>query len=102
MVFGVFFNLFFITVKSFNVCVCVFECESCRLFPCVLTCLFLSCFKDKTLEKPKSGTLKSPPKGFDTTLISKTYYNVVSIMRKWGVCVAAFCAINNFSPRTSI
>ncbi|XP_056287169.1 rho guanine nucleotide exchange factor 7-like isoform X3 [Pseudoliparis swirei] len=32
---------------------------------------------DKTLEKPKSGTLKSPPKGFDTTLISKTYYNVV-------------------------
>ncbi|XP_054479564.1 rho guanine nucleotide exchange factor 7b [Anoplopoma fimbria] len=32
---------------------------------------------DKTLEKPKSGTLKSPPKGFDTTIISKTYYNVV-------------------------
>ncbi|XP_074520334.1 rho guanine nucleotide exchange factor 7-like isoform X2 [Halichoeres trimaculatus] len=32
---------------------------------------------DKTLEKQKSGTLKSPPKGFDTTIISKTYYNVV-------------------------
>ncbi|XP_036947784.1 rho guanine nucleotide exchange factor 7-like [Acanthopagrus latus] len=32
---------------------------------------------DKTSDKPKSGTLKSPPKGFDTTIISKTYYNVV-------------------------
>lgn len=32
---------------------------------------------DKTAEKSKSGTLKSPPKGFDTTIISKTYYNVV-------------------------
>ncbi|XP_039860422.1 rho guanine nucleotide exchange factor 7-like isoform X2 [Simochromis diagramma] len=32
---------------------------------------------DKTLDKPKSGTLKSPPKGFDTTIINKTYYNVV-------------------------
>ncbi|XP_071394006.1 rho guanine nucleotide exchange factor 7-like isoform X4 [Centroberyx affinis] len=28
-------------------------------------------------DKPKSATLKSPPKGFDTTIISKTYYNVV-------------------------
>lgn len=36
-------------------------------------------FLDKTLDKPKSGTLKSPPKGFDTTIINKTYYNVVSI-----------------------
>lgn len=27
---------------------------------------------------PKSGTLKSPPKGFDTSAISKTYYNLVS------------------------
>ncbi|XP_030642041.1 rho guanine nucleotide exchange factor 7a isoform X3 [Chanos chanos] len=26
---------------------------------------------------PKSGTLKSPPKGFDTAAISKTYYNLV-------------------------
>ncbi|KAI4892708.1 hypothetical protein NFI96_015303 [Prochilodus magdalenae] len=26
---------------------------------------------------PKSGTLKSPPKGFDTTVLSKTYYNLV-------------------------
>lgn len=26
---------------------------------------------------PKSATLKSPPKGFDTTAISKTYYNLV-------------------------
>uniref|UniRef100_A0A8C6PDV4 Rho guanine nucleotide exchange factor (GEF) 7a n=1 Tax=Nothobranchius furzeri TaxID=105023 RepID=A0A8C6PDV4_NOTFU len=26
---------------------------------------------------PKSGTLKSPPKGFDTSVISKTYYNLV-------------------------
>ncbi|MEJ1274241.1 hypothetical protein NN561_005123 [Cricetulus griseus] len=25
---------------------------------------------------PKSGTLKSPPKGFDTTAINKSYYNV--------------------------
>ncbi|KAM3584812.1 uncharacterized protein V6R79_000041 [Siganus canaliculatus] len=32
---------------------------------------------DKAPDKPKSGTLKSPPKGFDTTIISKTYYNVV-------------------------
>ncbi|XP_030603368.1 rho guanine nucleotide exchange factor 7-like isoform X1 [Archocentrus centrarchus] len=32
---------------------------------------------DKTSDKPKSGTLRSPPKGFDTTIISKTYYNVV-------------------------
>ncbi|XP_024864817.2 rho guanine nucleotide exchange factor 7b isoform X2 [Kryptolebias marmoratus] len=32
---------------------------------------------DKTADKPKSATLKSPPKGFDTTIISKTYYNVV-------------------------
>uniref|UniRef100_A0A3Q3MWJ0 Osteoclast-stimulating factor 1 n=1 Tax=Mastacembelus armatus TaxID=205130 RepID=A0A3Q3MWJ0_9TELE len=28
-------------------------------------------------DKSKSGTLKSPPKGFDTTVINKTYYNVV-------------------------
>nr|XP_057937097.1 rho guanine nucleotide exchange factor 7a isoform X3 [Doryrhamphus excisus] len=26
---------------------------------------------------PRSGTLKSPPKGFDTSAISKTYYNLV-------------------------
>ncbi|XP_055985006.1 rho guanine nucleotide exchange factor 7 isoform X2 [Sorex fumeus] len=26
---------------------------------------------------PKSGSLKSPPKGFDTTAINKSYYNVV-------------------------
>ncbi|XP_030635459.1 rho guanine nucleotide exchange factor 7b isoform X10 [Chanos chanos] len=26
---------------------------------------------------PKTGTLKSPPKGFDTSSISKTYYNLV-------------------------
>ncbi|XP_066542354.1 rho guanine nucleotide exchange factor 7a isoform X3 [Hoplias malabaricus] len=26
---------------------------------------------------PKSGTLKSPPKGFDTAALSKTYYNLV-------------------------
>ncbi|XP_023185587.1 rho guanine nucleotide exchange factor 7-like isoform X2 [Xiphophorus maculatus] len=32
---------------------------------------------DKTTDKPKCGTLKSPPKGFDTTIISKTYYNMV-------------------------
>nr|XP_058132398.1 rho guanine nucleotide exchange factor 7 isoform X3 [Dasypus novemcinctus] len=34
----------------------------------------------KSSEKPvspKSGTLKSPPKGFDTTAINKSYYNVV-------------------------
>ncbi|ETE71298.1 Rho guanine nucleotide exchange factor 7, partial [Ophiophagus hannah] len=34
----------------------------------------------KSSEKPvspKSGSLKSPPKGFDTTAISKSYYNVV-------------------------
>ncbi|XP_070711844.1 rho guanine nucleotide exchange factor 7-like [Pempheris klunzingeri] len=32
---------------------------------------------DKSSDKPKSGTLKSPPKGFDTSIINKTYYNVV-------------------------
>jgi hypothetical protein len=35
---------------------------------------------------PKSGALKSPPKGFDTTAINKSYYNVVSDCRafhKW-------------------
>ncbi|XP_061917036.1 rho guanine nucleotide exchange factor 7b isoform X1 [Entelurus aequoreus] len=32
---------------------------------------------DKPADKPKSGTLRSPPKGFDTSIISKTYYNVV-------------------------
>uniref|UniRef100_A0A8K9XGB9 Rho guanine nucleotide exchange factor 7 n=1 Tax=Oncorhynchus mykiss TaxID=8022 RepID=A0A8K9XGB9_ONCMY len=32
--------------------------------------------RDKQVS-PKSGTLKSPPKGFDTTAISKTYYNLV-------------------------
>ncbi|XP_076857951.1 rho guanine nucleotide exchange factor 7a isoform X2 [Brachyhypopomus gauderio] len=32
--------------------------------------------KDKQVS-PKSGTLKSPPKGFDTTALSRTYYNLV-------------------------
>uniref|UniRef100_A0A3Q2Y3D8 Rho guanine nucleotide exchange factor 7 n=1 Tax=Hippocampus comes TaxID=109280 RepID=A0A3Q2Y3D8_HIPCM len=32
---------------------------------------------NKPFDKPKSGTLRSPPKGFDTSIISKTYYNVV-------------------------
>uniref|UniRef100_A0A3Q2Q2F9 Osteoclast-stimulating factor 1 n=1 Tax=Fundulus heteroclitus TaxID=8078 RepID=A0A3Q2Q2F9_FUNHE len=32
---------------------------------------------DKTSDKPKCGTLKSPPKGLDINIISKTYYNVV-------------------------
>lgn len=32
---------------------------------------------DKSSEKQKGGVLKSPPKGFDNTIISKTYYNVV-------------------------
>ncbi|XP_030635456.1 rho guanine nucleotide exchange factor 7b isoform X7 [Chanos chanos] len=32
--------------------------------------------KDKPVS-PKTGTLKSPPKGFDTSSISKTYYNLV-------------------------
>lgn len=39
-----------------------------------------SCFYFLTTDKqvsPKSGTLKSPPKGFDTSVISKTYYNLV-------------------------
>uniref|UniRef100_A0A8C6PR34 Osteoclast-stimulating factor 1 n=1 Tax=Nothobranchius furzeri TaxID=105023 RepID=A0A8C6PR34_NOTFU len=31
----------------------------------------------KRNEKQKSGTLKSPPKGLDVAIISKTYYNVV-------------------------
>ncbi|XP_062861415.1 rho guanine nucleotide exchange factor 7a isoform X1 [Trichomycterus rosablanca] len=35
-----------------------------------------ACGKYKQVS-PKSGTLKSPPKGFDTTAISKTYYNLV-------------------------
>ncbi|KAK3569169.1 hypothetical protein QTP86_025984 [Hemibagrus guttatus] len=34
--------------------------------------------KDKQVS-PKSGTLKSPPKGFDTTALSKTYYNLVNM-----------------------
>lgn len=52
----------------------------------------LSVFADKTLEKPKSGTLKSPPKAFDTSVISKTYYNVVSIVlfRKLCLCVCFY------------
>uniref|UniRef100_A0A3B3Z341 Osteoclast-stimulating factor 1 n=1 Tax=Poecilia mexicana TaxID=48701 RepID=A0A3B3Z341_9TELE len=33
----------------------------------------------KGADKPKCGTLKSPPKSLDTTIISKTYYNMVSI-----------------------
>lgn len=39
--------------------------------------LFFPLFTDKQVS-PKSGTLKSPPKGFDTSAISKTYYNLVS------------------------
>lgn len=38
------------------------------------------CFSSWVADKqvsPKSGTLKSPPKGFDTSAISKTYYNLV-------------------------
>ncbi|XP_029336858.1 rho guanine nucleotide exchange factor 7-like [Mus caroli] len=35
---------------------------------------------------PKSGTLKSPPKGFDTTAINKSYYNVVSNCRQRLTC----------------
>ncbi len=49
----------------------------------------LSCFIDKTSDKPKSGTLKSPPKGFDTTIISKTYYNVVRAIHQETLCVSA-------------
>uniref|UniRef100_A0A8D0CGC5 Rho guanine nucleotide exchange factor 7 n=1 Tax=Scleropages formosus TaxID=113540 RepID=A0A8D0CGC5_SCLFO len=33
--------------------------------------------KGKKPVSPKSGTLKSPPKGLDTAAISKTYYNLV-------------------------
>ena len=39
-----------------------------------------SCLLSRSTDKqvsPKSGTLKSPPKGFDTSAISKTYYNLV-------------------------
>lgn len=32
---------------------------------------------EKPSEKQKGSSLKSPPKGFDNTIISKTYYNVV-------------------------
>ncbi|XP_061660656.1 rho guanine nucleotide exchange factor 7b isoform X3 [Syngnathoides biaculeatus] len=32
---------------------------------------------DKSLNKPKPGTLRTLPKGFDTSIISKTYYNEV-------------------------
>ncbi|XP_068612373.1 rho guanine nucleotide exchange factor 7-like [Brachionichthys hirsutus] len=32
---------------------------------------------EKTSDKSKPGALKSPPKGFDTSIINKTYYNVV-------------------------
>lgn len=37
-----------------------------------------SVFVSEKPVSPKSGTLKSPPKGFDTTAINKSYYNVVS------------------------
>lgn len=37
----------------------------------------ISCISEKPVS-PKSGTLKSPPKGFDTSAINKSYYNVVS------------------------
>lgn len=33
---------------------------------------------------PKSGTLKSPPKGFEPPAISKTYYNLVRIQFTFG------------------
>ncbi|CAG06661.1 unnamed protein product, partial [Tetraodon nigroviridis] len=32
---------------------------------------------DKASDKARSSTMKSPPKTFDTTIITKTYYNVV-------------------------
>lgn len=53
-------------------CLCLY------FLPTHITPLPLSFSVDKTSDKPKSGTLKSPPKGFDTIIISKTYYNVVS------------------------
>lgn len=40
--------------------------------------IVLSVVADKQVS-PKSGTLKSPPKGFDTSAISKTYYNLVRV-----------------------
>lgn len=40
------------------------------------TLMFVCVVADKQVS-PKSGTLKSPPKGFDTSAISKTYYNLV-------------------------
>lgn len=49
----------------------------------------LSLVTDKQVS-PKSGTLKSPPKGFDTSAISKTYYNLVRICS--GVLV--FCCFS--------
>lgn len=57
-------------------------------------------FLDKTLDKPKSGTLKSPPKGFDTTIINKTYYNVVSItILRNSMCVCVFvCLLTYIVP----
>lgn len=72
-----------------------FVCSLYFVFICILkpVTLFLHFFLllfflDKTLDKPKSGTLKSPPKGFDTTIINKTYYNVVSItILRNSVCV---------------
>lgn len=44
--------------------------------------ILLSLFTDKQVS-PKSGTLKSPPKGFDTSAISKTYYNLVRMQLIW-------------------
>lgn len=47
---------------------------------------FLSWITDKQVS-PKSGTLKSPPKGFDTSAISKTYYNLVRTQNPLLTCI---------------
>lgn len=42
---------------------------------------------------PKSGTLKSPPKGLETTNFCKTYYNVVREM-----CCSVACNASHVEP----
>lgn len=66
------------------------------------TDVFLSWVADKQVS-PKSGTLKSPPKGFDTSAISKTYYNLVSTwnltfdLHYWAASFCIYC-ISACSP----
>lgn len=58
----------------------------------------LSLVTDKQVS-PKSGTLKSPPKGFDTSAISKTYYNLVRI-RSAVIVFSCFSCLHHIHVET--